>query len=173
MLADSLRLKHRPKCESEEKSMIGTTVASYLDSFRPPPPGTEKITPGIVAQKRELYNRGIPRPLKLNPRQRSFSSQSSEESDEYGKQKLSRRQSAPHQRKPKVILSGISTTDLETDKTSSLPTSDFPASFYLLKKSQESTPLKKVPEAKEHGPSYRTIIRFGKNREVVPDEGDA
>ncbi|KAE9548848.1 hypothetical protein FO519_007940 [Halicephalobus sp. NKZ332] len=172
MLTDSLRLKHRPKLESEERSMIGTTVASYLDAFKLPPPGTEKITPGFVAQKREIYSREIARPMRINPRQRSFSSNSGEDSDEHEKRKLSRRQSAPHQRKPKITITGISTKDLETDKSSKLPTSDLPASFYLLKKSQESAQVKKNTENKEYSPSYKTIIRFGKNREIIPDPED-
>uniref|UniRef100_A0AC35FAY4 Uncharacterized protein n=1 Tax=Panagrolaimus sp. PS1159 TaxID=55785 RepID=A0AC35FAY4_9BILA len=190
--------KNQYKVEGD-RSKVGTTVASYLDTFHPEhyhQTSTQNNAiqnNGFVSKQRNFFSQQTATPISID----SFSSSSSsapEDSEESGNsfsnvkekkndylEKLSkvnnssRRKSAPHGSEavvspaPKVTITGVTAIDPP------LP-SELPTSFYLLRQSQESLILKRKPRAtsenpaeRDRSPSYRTIIKFSKNREIIPD----
>uniref|UniRef100_A0A914QN84 Uncharacterized protein n=1 Tax=Panagrolaimus davidi TaxID=227884 RepID=A0A914QN84_9BILA len=182
----------------QDRSKVGTTVASYLDTFHPEhyhQTSTQNNliqNNGFVSKQRNFFSQQTATPISVDSSS-SSSSSAPEDSEESGNgfsnvkekkndylEKLSkvnnssRRKSAPHGSEvavspPKVTITGVTAIDPP------LP-SELPTSFYLLRQSQESLVLKRKPRAtsensveRDRSPSYRTIIKFSENREIIPD----
>jgi hypothetical protein len=190
---------------------IGTTVASYLDTFHPEhhyqqheeiAPDGHYVPNGFVSKQRNFFTQQIATPAAISFESSSSSASSSssqEESSErtfsnaaagpisdkkktsdIGKDYLqkisqinnsSRKKSASHNNsnnEPKVRVVGVTVADPPSN-------SELPTSFYLLRQSQENLVMKRKPRTSsenppsDRSPSYRTIIKFSKNREIIPD----
>uniref|UniRef100_A0A914YZ96 Uncharacterized protein n=1 Tax=Panagrolaimus superbus TaxID=310955 RepID=A0A914YZ96_9BILA len=182
--------------QQSNRTNVGTTVASYLETFHPEHYYHQPLTPqnfsnnsnnnGIVSKQRIFFSQQLATPIISVDLSSSSQEEESEIHSNNSKvseikndylEKIStkfnnRRKSAPHTSEstpPKVTITGVTAIDPP----------ELPTSFYLLRQSQESLVLKRQPRTisenpseRDRSPSYRTIIKFSKNREIIPDSDE-